>query len=631
MNDMERITENDPLSKSADILAANVNALRLLFPEVFSEGKIDFEKLKETLGEYTENEEERFSFNWNGKQQARREAQKRSTGTLRPCVEESVDWDNTQNLYLEGDNLEVLKILQKSYHGKVKMIYIDPPYNTGRDFIYDDDYSDNLANYLDLTGQADDQGRRLGTNSDTSGRYHSNWLNMMYPRMRLARNLLKDDGVVFISIDDNEVHDLRLLMNEIFGEENFIASVIWQKVFSPKNSARYFSEDHDFVLVYAKRADLWSPELLPRSQEAKDRYKNPDDDRRGPWSSSDLAARNFYSKGEYNLTAPGGKVFSNPKGSYWRVSKEKFHELEADGRIWWGEEKNNMPRLKRFISEVKDGVVPQTIWKHKEVGNTQEAKKELLKYVEFENTGNVLNSVKPTRLLKRMLQIGTKSTGNDIVLDFFSGSGPMAQAVLDQNKTDQGNRKFILVQFPEPLPIPEEKVKTIPDLAKSRIRNYIKEVKETAKMELALNPIEHLDLGFKVFKLDSSNLKTWDPDTADLESTLFDYIDHIKEGRSQEDLLYEILLKYGLNLTLPIEKLDLAGKKVYNVGLGALWVCLEQEIGHETVEMIGKRKQEQQPETCRVVFKDSGFKDDAAKTNAIQTLKRYDINEVRSI
>lgn len=617
---MEKIDSNHPLSKSKDLLEENVETLKRLFPEVVTEGKIDKDALLNLLGDFPENESERFSFTWNGKQQARREAQKPSTGTLRPCREESVNFDSTQNLYIEGDNLEVLKLLQKSYHGKVKMIYIDPPYNTGNDFIYNDDYTDNLQHYLELTGQTDAEGKKLSTNSDASGRYHSNWLNMMYPRLKLARNLLKEDGVIFVSIDDNEVQDLRLLMNEVFGEGNFITTVIWQRVYSPKNSAKYFSEDHDYVMVFAKNAEVWRPELLPRSAEANARYKNIDDDARGPWKPSDLTARNYYSEGLYEVTSPSGKKFRPNKGTYWRCSFENFLKLDEDNRVWWGPNGDAMPAQKRFLSEVKQGITPQTMWFYKDVGHTQEAKKELLKYVDFEETANVLNSVKPVRLIRRMLQIGTTKENPDIVLDFFSGSGPTAHGVLTQNVEDSGKRKFILVQLPEPLPKPEEKVKTIADLAKSRIRNVIKELEG-----------KDLDLGFKVLQLDSSNIKSWDPDYDQLEETLFNSINNIKPDRSEEDLLHEVLLKFGLDLSLPIQKQIVGENVIYDVGMGALMVCLSKGIQPETIETIGKIKEERAPETCRVVFIDSGFKNDAAKTNALQILKRFGITEVRSI
>src|SRR3990167_7463818 len=388
---------------------------------------------------------------WPGKRDCLRLIQQPSFATLKPCREESVDFDATENLFIEGDNLEVLKLLQKSYYGQVKMIYIDPPYNTGKEFIYPDNFSESLDTYLRYAGLKDSEGRTFSTNTANEGRFHTKWLNMMYPRLYLARNLLREDGVIFISIDDNEVENLRRICDEIFGEENFVATLIWQKVYSPKNSAQYFSEDHDFIVVYARNSQAWRPELIPRSEEALDRYKNPDNDPRGEWKPSDLTARNYYGEGLYEIAGPAGKKFVPTKGNYWRFSREKFLEMNADGRIWWGPDNDAFPAQKRFLSEVKDGVVPQTLLLYKLVGHTQEAKKELIEFVEFENTENVLNSVKPTRLLRHLIRIGTKPSEDDIVVDFFSGSASTAHAILEQNREDSGNRKFVLVQLPEPL------------------------------------------------------------------------------------------------------------------------------------------------------------------------------------
>ncbi len=436
----------------------NSAELLRLFPEIRTEGgKIDFERLKLVLGQNVDVGKERYGMNWPGKADCFRTIQAPSLGTLRPCPEESVNFDTTENLIIEGDNLEVLKLLQKSYLGKIKMIYIDPPYNTGNDFIYPDNFSESLQTYLEYTGQVDAEGRKFGTNTEADGRFHSKWLNMMYPRLYLARNLLREDGTIFVSCDDNEVQNLRAVMNEVFGEENFIASVIWQKVFSPKNSAKHFSADHDYIVVYARRADIWRPELLPRTEEMEARYDNTDNDARGPWTSGDLSARNYYSEGIYPVTCPSGRVIEGPPpGTYWRVSKEKFLEMDRDGRIWWGKEGNGTPRLKRFLSDVKQGRVPQTFWPYSEVGHTQDAKKELMEYVDFENADNVLDTVKPVALIRRMLQLSTRATDEDIVLDFFGGSGSTGHAVVAQNAEDGGNRRFVLVQLPEPLPKPEK-------------------------------------------------------------------------------------------------------------------------------------------------------------------------------
>jgi adenine-specific DNA-methyltransferase len=635
---------------SANIVELNIAKLRTLFPDAFTEGttasgprfKVDFEALKQILGAYTDDEPERYSFTWNGKARARRMAQTPSSGTLLPRQDDSVNWDKTENLFIEGDNLEVLKLLQKSYHRQVKLIYIDPPYNTGNEFIYPDKFQDNLDTYLRYTGQTTEEGLKLSANAESSGRYHTNWLNMMLPRLMVAKHLLKDDGVIFISIDDHEVSRLRYLCDEVFGEENFLATLIWQKVFSPKNTAQYFSEDHDFILAYARNKEAWTPQLLTRSEEAVARYTNPDNDPRGDWTSSDLTARNYYGDGQYEVVGKTGKTFGPGRGRYWRQSLEKFKELDADGRLWWGEDGANMPRLKRFLTEVKDGVVPQTLLLHTAVGNTQEAKKELLAFAEFSETENVLNSVKPTRLLRHLLKIGTAPAAGDIVLDFFAGSGPMGHSVLAQNADDGGNRRFILVQLPEPLPKPEAKVKTIADIATSRLRNVAKSL-ESANEQAARDNSERLisdgptatvqDLGFRLFKLSSSNIKPWDADFDTLEQAIYESAENIKSDRSEQDVLYELLLKYGLNLCVPIEERTIAGKTVFSVGAGALMVCLDKKITLDVVEGIAKLKDELKPEVMRVVFRDSGFKDDVVKTNAVQILKQVGLSDehIRSI
>ena len=349
--------------KSADIVSENIERLKELFPDAFSEGGVDFEVLRQLLGDarVLDEGEEKYGLNWHGKKKARQIALTPSTGTLLPCPEESVDWDTTKNLFIEGDNLEVLKLLQKSYANKVKMIYIDPPYNTGKEFIYPDKFQENLDTYLKYTGQVDDEGVKFSSNTETTGRKHTAWLNMMFPRLKLARSLLSKSGVIFISIDDNEQANLKTLCDEVFGPENFIATIIWHKMDSPKNSAKYLSEDHDYVLLYAKNAEIWRPNLLPRSEKMVERYKNPDSDPRGPWLLGDLAARNYYSKGVYSIETPSGKVIPGPPaGSFWRISEEKFKEYDKDNRIWWGESGDNRPGIKKFLSEVRNGVVPQT-------------------------------------------------------------------------------------------------------------------------------------------------------------------------------------------------------------------------------------------------------------------------------
>jgi adenine-specific DNA-methyltransferase len=628
---MKKLTAEDVESRSADLLAGNIERLKALFPEVCTEGRIDFDVLKQLLGGAVDEREEKYGLNWHGKRRARQLALTPSTGTLRPCPEESVDWDTTRNLVIEGDNLEVLKLLQKSYAGKVKLIYIDPPYNTGKDFVYPDSFQDNIKNYLELTGQTDDGGRRQSSNTESSGRFHTDWLNMMYPRLKLARNLLDDAGVLFVSIADHEIHNLREILDDVFGEENFIATVIWQKVFSPKNSARHFSEDHDYVVVYAKSGETWKPRLLPRTEEMEARYSNPDNDPRGPWTSGDLSARNYYGEGTYSVTCPSGRVIDGPPpGTYWRVSPAKFREFDLENRIWWGNDGNNTPRLKRFLADVKAGRVPQTLWTFEEVGHTQEAKKELISAVTFDDSDSVFETPKPTRLIRRMLELATEAEEGALVVDFFAGSGSTAHAVYAQNAADGGNRRCILVQLPEPLAEAKGgKLSTIADITKERLRSAGRKVRDE-------NPMFAGDLGFRVFKLDSSNLRVWDPEGQNLEQMLLDSIEHVKADRSEPDVLYELLLKLGLDLCVPIETRHAADKEIHAIGGGTLFACLAQSIDRDAVEAVahaitGWRAELNPAGEVTCVFRDSAFADDVARSNMAAILEQNGIAKVRSL
>ena len=623
------ISETEMKLESSNILEERTAALKDLFPEVFTEGKIDFEKLRLALGNQLETGRERYGLTWAGKAEAMRAVQIPSAATLVSVRDESVDWDTTENVFIEGENLEVLKLLQKSYCGKVKMIYIDPPYNTGNEFIYPDNYRDSVGNYLRLTGQISGAGQKLTTNTETSGRYHSNWLNMMYPRLFLARNLLRNDGVIFISIDDHEVQNLRCVMDEIFGEENFIATIIWQKVFAPKNTAQQFSEDHDFVLLYGRNSAVWRPNPLPRTEEANERYSNPDDDPRGVWQSDNLTARNYYSLGKYEITGPTGKAFKPPIGNYWRTSLEKFNELNRDNRIWWGRDGNNMPRLKRFLSEVKQGLTPQTLWTYGEVGHTQEAKQILIQNVDFESTDNVLNSVKPPRLVQRMLQVATGADEPDIILDFFAGSASTAHAVVLQNAADGGTRRFICVQFPEPLPKPESNLRTISDIATKRIRSVGKSyLAGQQDLELKKKP----DAGFRFYRYTTSNFKTWNADyelahESAIAEQLRLHTDHVLPDRSQEDILFEILLKAGYPLTSDIETVEIGEQRAFSISDGNLVICLEAPIRTETLRaIIGLR-----PKPVQVICLDHGFEgNDQVKTNLKLEMEAHGI-EFRTV
>ena len=616
---------------SPNLTQENIARIRELFPGCVTEARgedgklrlaVDFDQLRQELSEsVVEGPQERYHLNWPGKREALLAANAPIARTLRPCREESVDFDTTKNLFIEGDNLEALKLLQETYLGQVKVIYIDPPYNTGNDFIYEDDFAETADEFLKRSNQKDEEGHRLMANTEANGRFHSDWLSMIYPRLKLARNLLRDDGVVFISIDDNEFQSLRQICSEVFGEQNFVATVIWQKVFAPKNSARWFSEDHDYVLVFAKNKLLWAPNLLPQTEEMIARYKNPDNDLRGPWTSSDLAARNKYDAGLYPVTCPSGRVIEGPpRGRYWALSQESFKKLDADDRIWWGEDGDNMPRLKRFLAEVQQGRTPQTIWFYKDVGHTQDAKKALLKYVPFENTENVLNSVKPVELLQRILQLSGRPGDGDLVLDFFSGSATTAHAVLKQNAEDGGNRRFIGIQVSEPLPTPEPGMESIFEMGLTRVRNVAAELR---------SPLAGLqgDLGFRVLKIDSSNMANvyYRPDAIE-QGQLKIFTDNIKSDRTPEDLLFQVLLDWGVDLALPIRQESIQGKTVFFVDEDTLVACFDAGVNEDLVKELARFK------PLRVVFRDTGFVSDAVKINVEQIFKQMSPRtEVRSL
>lgn len=611
---------------SRDVVADNIAQLKQIFPEVFCEGKVDFEVLKATLGEYLETQEERYQFNWHGKAQARRIAQTQSTGTLRPCKEESKDWDSTQNVFIEGDNLEVLKLLQKSYHKKVKMIYIDPPYNTGKEFIYPDNFKENLDTYLQYTGQIDAEGRKFGTNAETTGRYHTNWLNMMYPRLKLARNLLADDGVIFISIDDNEQANLKKLCDEVFGEENFVAHLLWKRRASSAMADNNVSIDHEYVICYQKGK---LKGLIGFKKDFKN-YSNPDNDERGAWVMGDLTVgmtASMRPNQAYDLVdKKTGHIYPYNPNRVWAYIPESMDKMIDEERIIFPSDPSKRPMQKRFQKELKSSYNPFSTLMMDKVGLNTEATRTIQEVL----GGNIFDYSKPLSLLKNLIpQICNDA---EIIIDFFSGSSVTAHAIMDLNAQDNGKRKHIMVQLPEPCDEKSEAHKagyqTIADIGKERIRRAGEKILADNQDK---DGIEDLDVGFKVFKLDSSNIKAWDADFDNLEDDLISAIENTKADRSEDDLLYEILLKYGLDLTIPIETHTFYDKTVYSIGLGRLIVCLDNDITLEVVEAIGKLKEEYQPETCHVVFKDNGFKDDVVKTNAIQVLKQYEIEEVKSL
>ncbi|WP_291067832.1 MULTISPECIES: site-specific DNA-methyltransferase [unclassified Empedobacter] len=626
---MEKINE----LTSENIVQQNIERLKEIFPTAFSEGKLVVEELQALVGEYIEKNKEFYQMTWAGKTQAQKEANKVSTATLRPNKTDSKDWDTTGNIFIEGDNLEVLKLLQKTYSNKIKMIYIDPPYNTGKDFVYKDNYKDNLSNYLEITGQTDEEGKKLSTNTDSDGRYHSNWLNMMYPRLKLARNLLTDDGVIFISIDDNEQANLKKLCDEIFGEDNFVNNAIWHKKYGAANDAQYFSDVHDFVLIYCKNKNGWKPNLLERPEELNAKYKNPDNDPRGPWIATNLSVRTYSANNDYIISGPNGQEFTPPPSRSWVVSKEKFKELLDDGRITFGKDGNSRPYSKTYLNEVQNGIVPITIWNYNDFGHNIGAKSEIRDL--FSDTTVPFDTPKPTKLIKKIIQISERSN-KDLILDFFSGSGTTAHAVMALNSEDGGDRKCISVQLPEPT---DEKsqaykagYKTIAEITKERIRRAGELIKQENKDK---EGIDKLDVGFRAFKLDSSNIKAWDTSIDKFEDQLDMFEenngDNIKSERTEEDVLFEILLKYGLELTLPIQEKTIDSCTIYNIGFGSMFICLSPQINVSVAKAIGEWSKEFEDHNPSVIFKDAGFANDADKTNTVQTLRQAGIENVKSI
>ena len=648
--------------KTPDLAAENIEQLRQIFPDVFEEGKIDFDKLKQVLGEYVDDEKERYNFTWNGKGKALRLAQTPTTGTLRPCEAESKNWDDTQNLYIEGDNLEVLKLLQKSYHGKIKMIYIDPPYNTGGDFVYPDDFSDSIENYKWITGQVDDEGKKLGTNTEANGRYHTDWLNMMYPRLRLSRNLLASDGVIFISIDDAEQENMRRLCNEVFGEENFMAQIIWQKVYSPRMDVQGFSTSHDYILCYVKS----SVESIRRESFSQNTAQfnliDPNNGkqyrRRSIRKEGSHSTRSERPKLWFALPAPDGtSVYPyKPDGTEgcWRWSLETYLANEQQGIVEWVKTENGWQAYARQYLDTDAVKPPETLWLHQEVGHNHSAVEELKKLLD----GKVFDSPKPKELIEKMMRLSTFSQDSDIILDFFSGSATTAHAVMQLNAEDGGNRKFIMVQLPEPCAEGTEAAKAgyknICEIGKERIRRAGEKIKaeveeQNAQLKIGEEPKKVPDIGFKVFKLDSSNLKKWNPnvgmvtkehqeteqlsfDTMEfsakqLEFDLQGMVENYVDGRSELDVVYEIMLKMGMELTWPLETHTIGGKNVYEIGMGALMICLDDQITTEVAEGMAALYKELAPETWRVVFKDNGFADDSAKVNIKEILKTAGLEE----
>lgn len=620
---METIKLDHLNLSSADGTQLNMDALYRIAPSVFTEvldpktgkvaRKVNFEALRQLLGDNAvEGDGESYQFTWVGKNAAKAEAARPTDKTLRPVVEDSVDWDNTKNIYIEGDNLEVLKLLQRSYLGKVKMIYIDPPYNTGNDFVYDDDFRRTAAEEDLEAGNVDELGLRYRKNTDTNGKFHSGWCSMIYPRLMVARSLLTEDGVIFISIDDNEVRNLRNICDEVFGEANFVTQIIWQKIHSTKNDARYFSENHEYALVYAKNKENYKVELLPRTEEMNQRYKNPDNDPRGPWQSGDLVASGERSNGHYLITSPkSGKTFDVPQGKHWVYSEKNLQQLVLDNQIWFGEDGNSFPRKKRFLSDVQDGRTASTIWLSEEVGHNQTATREVKQLFD---DNKYFDFPKPVTYIKQMLKIST--TLNDVILDFFSGSATTAHAVMQLNAEDEGNRKFIMVQLPEETAEDSEAFKAgyknIPEIGKERIRRAGKKIKEESPLTT-----QNLDTGFRVFRLDESNYeevsispKDYDQDQLQL------FADNIKQDRTDLDLLFGAMLAWGVTLDLPMTKETVDGCTIYTVNNGDLVACFSEGITDKVVTAMASKM------PLRVLFRDSCFTQDAQKINIYEQFKQ---------
>jgi adenine-specific DNA-methyltransferase len=615
-------TNSEPVAKrTATVNADKIELIGQLFPEAYTEGRIDWDKVRAAVGDVAD-ERGRYSFSWAGKSEAIRALQIPSRATLIPDKRESVNFETTEHLFIEGDNLEVLKLLYKPYFGRVKLIYIDPPYNTGSDFIYPDNYGDPLDTYLKVTGQKDGNGNLLTSNPETSGRYHSSWLSMMYPRLFLARQLLKDDGAIFISIDDHEVHNLRMLMNEIFGEENFIASIVWQKKYSPQNDATYFSDMHDYILVYAKKAKEtkndasgWTRNLLARTEEQTKRYKNLDNDPRGHWKPSGLDVKTYAKEYDYPITTPSGRVVNPPKGKCWRYPKARFEELVKDNRIWFGETGNNVPAIKRFLDEVQSGIVPTTWWKREDSGDNQEATQELNALMH--DVDVTFDNPKPVRLIKRILGVATNAGDGDIVLDFFAGSCTTAHAVLETNQEDGGNRRFMMVQLPHPTM--SEKFPTIAAIGRERIRRAIKKLQDGTQDAL-------VDFGFKAFKLAPSNYKQWnvpsqqnggvtDPESYAEQLEIF--TDTLIEEWDAENVIYEVAIKEGYGLNSQIEKVEgIKGNTIYKVA-GAdkqqsFYICLDTAIRLKDLKPLELMRDD------LLICRDSAIDDEAAANLALQ-------------
>ena len=608
--------------QSADGVQLNLDALYQICPSCFTEAldaktgevkrKVDFNTLRQLLGDNAvEDAPEAYMFNWVGKQAARAEVLRPTKKTLRPVKEDSVDWDNTQNLYIEGDNLEVLKLLQKSYLGKVKMIYIDPPYNTGNDFVYHDDFARTQAEEDLFAGNVDELGNRYIKNTDTNGKYHSDWCSMIYSRLMVARTLLSEDGVIFISIDDNEQKNLKNICDEVFGGSNFIAQLVWERAYSPKNDAKYISNSHDYVLMFAKNADNFVIGRLERTEEANARYTNPDNDPRGVWKPSDMSVKTYNAECDYSITTPSGRIVEPPAGRCWSLSKKAFFERLQDNRIWFGSDGNSVPSIKRFLSELKyEGMAPTSILFYKEVGHSQEGAKEVVSL--FGDKG-VFDGPKPVRLIERLITLANLNE-DSIVLDFFSGSATTAHALMKINAEKEKKCKFILVQLPEEVSETkkDQGYKNICEIGKERIRRAGKKIKEDSPLTT-----QDLDTGFRVFRLDEGNFEDVEFSPNNLQQAQLElFLNNIKSDRNDLDLLFGCMLDWGVQLSLPMTSEVVDGKTIYTVNDGDLVACFAENVTDDVVRAMANKM------PLRVIFRDSCFAQDADKINIYETFKQ---------
>lgn len=623
---------------SLDGVQRNIELIGKLFPNAITEVKrdgkvehaIDFDVLRQELSDsIVEGREERYQFTWPDKKKAMLAANAPITATLRPVVDDSVGKDGTpggfdsENLYIEGDNLEVLKLLQETYLGKVKMIYIDPPYNTGNDFVYEDDFAQSAAEYMDNSGQYDEEGNRLVTNTESNGRFHTDWLNMIYPRLRLAKDLLPEDGVIFISIDDGEVGNLREVCDEVFGARNFLANLIWEKKYTVANDALFFSDNHDHILCYAKDSSSFVIGKLPRTDEMNAAYKNPDNHPKGPWKATPLHAKSgSANSANFSYTFKNGVVFSPPAGTFSRYSAETLRKFDENNEIWFGKDGTAVPARKTFLCDLKNsGIVPRTIIPFTTGGHNHEAVDEVRNLLE----NNVFTNPKPVKLLKYLLTVANCEK-DAIILDFFSGSATTAHAVMQLNAEDGGHRKFIMVQLPEKTDEKSEAYKAgyknICEIGKERIRRAGRKIKEDA----GLTAPADLDTGFRCLRLDDSNMKPvyYTPNEVS-QQDLFSLVDNVKPDRTPEDLLFQVMLDLGVLLSSHIEVKEIAGKKVFNVAEGFLMACFDHDVTEETVKAIAQMK------PYYAVFRDSSMANDSVATNFEQIFETYSPDTVRKV